>query len=98
MIFKTLIGKFSDYSKFGKGHTISKANYGFLNSPKKQTKLTSLCKEMLVIVSIVHFLGELRKLKFAFEIYRPLIVSQFRQYFQTNQDLDSLKNNLDIRT
>ena len=28
-----------------KGQKISKANYGFLNSPKKQTKLTILSKE-----------------------------------------------------
>ena len=28
-----------------KGQTILKANYGFLNSPKKQTKLTILSKE-----------------------------------------------------
>ena len=28
-----------------KGQTISKVNYGFLNSPKKQTKLTILSKE-----------------------------------------------------
>ena len=29
----------------GKGQTISKANYGFLNSSKKRTKLTILSKE-----------------------------------------------------
>ena len=28
-----------------KGQTISKENYGFLNSPKKRTKLTILSKE-----------------------------------------------------
>ena len=28
-----------------KGQTISKANYGVLNSPKKRTKLTILSKE-----------------------------------------------------
>ena len=28
-----------------KGQTISKANYGFLNSPKKRMKLTILSKE-----------------------------------------------------
>ena len=29
----------------GKGQTTSKANYGFLNSPKKRTKLTIMSKE-----------------------------------------------------
>ena len=42
--------------------TISKANYGFLNSPKKRTKLTILSKEEAQDVSFVRFLGELRTL------------------------------------
>ena len=31
--------------RLDKGQKISKANYGFLNSPKKRTKLTILSKE-----------------------------------------------------
>ena len=36
---------YESFCNFAKGQTISKANYGFLNSSKKRTKLTILSKE-----------------------------------------------------
>ena len=36
---------YESFCNFAKGQTISKANYGFLNSSKKRTKLTILNKE-----------------------------------------------------
>ena len=43
-----------------KGQKISKANYGFLNSPKKGTKLTILSKEDPQDSELRSFFGELR--------------------------------------
>jgi hypothetical protein len=41
-----------------KGQTILKENYGFLNSPKKRTKLTILSKESAQDSEFRSFLGE----------------------------------------
>ena len=43
-----------------KGKKISKENYGFLNSPKKRTKLTILSKEDTQDSEFHSFFGELR--------------------------------------
>ena len=43
-----------------KGQNISKANYGFLNSPKKGTKLTILSKEDPQDSEFRSFFGELK--------------------------------------
>ena len=53
-----------------KGQTISKANYGALNFPKKRTKLTILSREDAQDSEFCSFFGgEFRTPKIAFKIY-----------------------------
>ena len=57
-------------SEYGplKGQTISKANYGILNSSKKRTRLTIMSKEDTQAVSYVCFLEEFRRPYISFDI------------------------------
>ena len=53
-------------NRAAKGQTISKANYDFLNSPKKQTKLTKLSKEHVQDSEFRSFFGRIEEIIIGF--------------------------------
>ena len=65
---------------FSKGQTISKANYGVLNSPKKRTKLTILSKEEAQDSEFRSFFGRIED---TINCFRDLLT------FSTSGNLDS---------